>query len=367
MAWRAFSFLFIYFCAFSAFGKSLEFINSLEIPYSLKIQGTSFGGISGLAVLDGKLWAVSDDRGAKGPYRIYSMEIKEKSGKYSVESIQQTLLKDKNQKSFLPASLDLEAISAGTDFFVVSSEGDNNLKPRQSPRIFLLNKEGQWLREVELPKRFIPESTGMQTRGILNNAGFEGLTCEDSCSSFFTITERSLYQDSDFANEDRHQALRISHWKKNKETYEVGQEFVYLLEPLSSDENGKEIFRGVSEILFLEPGKILVLERGLNLSTQGLSYRSSLYMAELEGATNVSYLESLKKAKFQPVKKTLVADLGKTKGLSSKQKNQNFEAMAWLPSKQQKQKVLVVSSDNNFSKKEKNIFLFFKFLEVGKK
>lgn len=367
MAHRALYFLAIYFFASSSFAYSLEFLNSFEIPYSFKVQSTSFGGISGLTVLDKKLWAVSDDRGVKGPYRIYSMEVKEKSGKYSLENIQQVVLKDRSQKQFASASLDLEAISAGAGSFIVSSEGDNNLKPRQSPRIFVVNKEGQWLSEVELPKRFVPESTGMQTRGILNNAGFEGLTCESDCLNFFTIPERSLYQDTDFDNEDRAQPLRLAYWKKNKDAYEVGREYVYLLDAHSSDEDGKEIFRGVSEILFYEPGKILILERGLNFSAQGLSYRSSLYLAEIEGATDVATLESLKKAKYQPVKKTLIADLSKLTSLNADQKKQNYEAMAWLPVKGQKHRILVIASDNNFSKKEKNMFLFFKFHAVGKK
>lgn len=367
MARRAFYFLITYFFALSAFADSIEFISSFEIPYSSKIQGTNFGGISGLTVLENKLWAISDDRGVKGPYRIYSLELKEKAGKYSLESIQQASLKDRQQKPFAPASLDLEAISAGTEFFIVSSEGDNNLKPRQSPRIFLVNKDGQWLNEVELPKRFVPESTGMQTRGILNNAGFEGLTCYDSCIGFFTMTERALYQDADFENEDRSQALRLSHWKKSKEGFGVEREYVYLLDALSSDEDGKEIFRGVSEILFLETGKILTLERGLNFSSQGLSYRSSLYLVEIEGATDVARYESLKKVKYQPVKKTLVADLGKLKKLTPDQKKQNFEAMTWLPSKGLKHRILVIASDNNFSRKEKNMFLFFQYKGLGKK
>lgn len=367
MACRAFYFLSIYFFASSVLAANVEFLQSFEIPYSFKIQGTNFGGISGLTVLDKKIWAVSDDRGVKGPYRIYSMDLKDKAGKYSLEPIQQTTLKDKQGKPFASASLDIEAISAGTDFFIISSEGDNNLKPRQSPRIFLVNKGGQFLSEVELPKRFVPEGTGMQTRGILNNAGFEGLTCENACTSFFTVTERALYQDTDFENEDRSQALRLSRWKKNKDVYEVEQEYVYVLDALSSDEGGKEIFRGVSEILFYEPGKILVLERGLNFSSQGLSYRSSLYLAEFEGATNIADHESLKKVKYQPVKKTLIVDLGKLEKLTSDQKKQNFEAMTWLPLNGQKHRTLVIASDNNFSRKEKNMFLFFKFKEPGKK
>lgn len=367
MTCRAFYFLFIYLFSFSALANSVEFLNSFEIPYSFKVQGVNFGGISGLTVSDSKLWAVSDDRGVKGPYRIYSMELKEKSGKYSLESIQQTSLKDSNQKLFSPASLDLEAISAGEDFFIVSSEGDNNLKPRQSPRVFQIDKNGQWLSEVELPKRFIPESTGMQTRGILNNAGFEGLTCELSCARFFTMTERALYQDTDFDNEDRSQAIRLSAWMKNKEVYSVEKEYVYILDALSSDEAGKEIFRGVSEILFLEPGKILVLERGLNFSSQGLSYRSALYVAEIEGATDVAHHESLKKVKYQSLKKTLVADIGKLEKLTDDQRKQNFEAMTWLPAKGLKHRILVIASDNNFSRKEKNMFLFFKFKGPGKK
>jgi hypothetical protein len=94
------------------------------------------------------------------------------------------------------------------------------------------------------------------------------------------------------------------------------------------------------DLVILPEGGLLALERefvdGLGLSVQ-------LFHVALDGATDVSGLESLAGQTYTPVKKTLLYDFARSGFVPD-----NLEGLAFGPDLPDGDRTLVVVSDNNF-------------------
>jgi hypothetical protein len=365
----------IFFLAFLhssvGWGLKLELMDQVTLAHDLKFENTKIGGLSGIYFdsASSTLYAVSDDRGRKGEPRLYEFNFKVNDGKIAITPQAVHFMRKGDQheepaekapaKRDLGTILDMEGLAPlPWGNFLISSEGDGNHKPRIAPEILDVKKNGTWVRSFELPQKFIPEKTGRQTRGVRNNRGFEGATATPGGEQIFLINEEALVQDSEIAEGP----LRIlvlgmpEAW-----VIKPSKEHFYWPEKATTKADQVRLAGRVAEALSLSSEKLLILERTAEVGTKSMGFVCQIYLASLAGASDVSAIDSLKGAQLEslkPAKKELVLDFDTLKeklGGSI----ENFEGLAFGP-EVNKNKTLIVISDNNFKKSERTQILLFK-------
>lgn len=337
-------------------GLQVELYAQSSLAPKLTLDSEAVGGLSGISWDGTKLTAICDDRGKFGEPRFYELDVKLSAGKvdFSVSKVHH--FKD-IPKDWI---LDNEAIVSlpGGDL-VVSTEGDNDRKPRAMPHIFVTSAAGVYKSDIALPDRFLPEATGLQKKGIENNRGFEGMTLHPNGQNLYIMNEYPVIDDQ--GDDDMNYWLRLVEFKKDKDSFKAGAEYPYMVTRQPNNSTGVEVFRGISEILFASDGKFIVLERGARLTKTGIAYTGGLYLADTAGAKDVAAVKSLADGKSAAMKKEKLVDFEE---LFKNQKLENFEALAWGPVLPDGRKSLFVLSDNNFSAKEKTTLLVFAVKEV---
>lgn len=340
----------------SAYALSLSYFGEVGLAKELKFQGTPVGGLSG-AFWDGRrLWVVSDDRGRLSDPRFYGFDLKITEKSIQLKPVELQFFKGfPGGKEGGKPSLDVEGLAKGADGFLVATEGNNDTKPRQGPQVSRISLKGQWLKDLEIPAKFLPEATGLQKKGIQNNRGFEGLSSLSEGKIVYAAVESSLVQDYLEGEQEKGDWIRILKFAdKGDKGLVPAAEYAYRLEPLGAAYGGQEVFRGVSEVLALDENRLLVLERGVRLLPKKLWVNSAaLYEVDLSKATDVAGQEKLQAGKFVGASKKLLLDfeadfLKSRPGKSA----QNYEALSWGPTLPDGRRSLLVISDNNFSKKE---------------
>ncbi len=335
---------------------SLEYFGETSIKTGTEFKKTTIGGLSGMAFSGDTLWALSDDRGKFGEPRFYGFDLKISGKSVSLNPKSVSFISGLPKTGERAAILDPEGLALlPSGDLLVSSEGDNNSKPREMPRIFRINPQGAWKADLPIPAKFLPESIGQQKQGVQNNLSFEGLSSSNDGKVLFASVETSLFQDYVAGEEEKGDWLRILKYEdKPEKGYQPVAEYAYRLDPLKDGHGGKEVFRGASEILAVSETKLIVLERGVRLLPKKIWANTiTLYLVDLAKGTDVSGVSKLEGAKFTGVEKTKLvdfeSDLGKKRG---DKRVQNFEALAWGPKLPDGRRSLLIMSDNNFSKKE---------------
>lgn len=150
--------------------------------------------------------------------------------------------------------------------------------------------------------------------------------------------------------------VRIVKYTKDdsaKNPFKYASEYKYELEP--------EVDNGLSEILAISGNKILTLERSWDSSKQKVTAR--IYRVELKDEAIIpTEMKSVNQIEKHPsLPKTLVLDLDTViSKLSNGFHNiDNFEGMAMGPVLKNGKRSLLLVSDNNFSTKQRTVFLVF--------
>ncbi len=337
----------------SAQASEVVLLGQLNWSTKEKIQKTRFGGISGITFRDDKIFMVSDDRGQINEPRIYEFQIKKDKKIWKLENPQvhflnSTISFDKKK------ILDLEAISAlPNGNFLISSEGDNNKKPRVAPRIFEITPTGEIVQDLLLPPRVIPESTGQQKMGIGNNFGFEAMTSSADGQEIFFISERPLVQDTS----DKNEMTNFRFYQMKRPTENEGFISEKLVQgPPPPTGNGVPLIQGFSEILMMGDKRFLALDRTLKvLGSQRMSFECRLVELDLNQASDTSKVENLSEVKnLEPAKMIKIHALK-----AGTQDLGNCEGMSLGPSTEEYRQTLWIITDNNFSKSEDTVLYFY--------
>lgn len=361
---RSFSFLIFFIGAVpAALALRLEYVDHVELTHKMSFEKTKIGGLSALVFepsssgAEGDLYSASDDRGGVNEPRFYKFHLTLKKGKLSIKPESKHFIKGK------PATiLDMEAMAPlPWGNFLISSEGDNNKKPRIPPELMDIKKDGTWVRNFSIPEKFIPEGAGEQKKGIRNNTGFEGLTAWVPKNLIWAWLEGPLVQDS---NEDSGPIRVLQYEMPEAWVIKPTKEFVYVPEPGKTQE--KEVFLGakVSEALALSETETLVLERTVKLGVKELGFRCQLYKARLKDAQDVSGFASLKEKdlrKIKTISKELILDFESIRKKLGGHVD-NFEGMTFGPLLDGKKTILLVS-DDNFKSIQKTQFVLLKLIE----
>jgi len=334
---------------------ALSLVGRAVLPRDLEHEKTRVGGLSGLAWDEesGRFFAISDDRGRFGPVRAYRIRLDvapRRDGRFpftakaSVDGM--TLLTDAKGRPFVPSRIDTEGIALLPGRFLVSTEAI--VRHGVAAAITEHDRDGRLLRELPLPAKLLPAPG----RGVRDNLGFEGLAPTPDGRFLFAGLENALEQDGAPADVATPSPARL--FRFDLRAGGPPAEFVFVVDPVSPAPSHGGLFRvnGLSDILPLGEDRLLVLERQF---IDGTGNAARIWDVSLEGATDVSSLESLAGAEYVPARKTLLVDLAET-GVAL----ENFEGFAFGPTLPDGRASLVVVSDDNFNpEQESTTFLVF--------
>ncbi len=322
---------------------------------STDVEKAPFGGISGLVGLgNNQYMAISDDRSEYAPARMIKLEIQYNDSKLKVTPLSNILLRD-NGNLFKPNTIDAEAIAYHNDSFIIASEGSYKDNFRSPPFIKIFNKNGNANDAIHFDEdRYIPESSGTMSKGVRSNLGFESLSISPSKKYLFSVSEATLRQDAPEKYFDQNivRLMRFDLANKNKVT-----EYAIKLDNIFHTEEGVEYngSNGISDILVLSDRELLILERAWISKVK--SQVVKIYKVKISQNATVTDIPQLPKD-VRVLKKKLVYDFG-----DSEHKPDNLEALCFGPQINGKQ-TLIVASDNNFSKYQKNQFYLFEILSL---
>ena len=347
---------------------SLKFLGSYEIPTSDWSYGTMpVGGISGLTYDEtrGVYYGICDDRGGTGtPGRLYTLRIDvDEAGIHNVQVLGVTFLdSDPNSPGVQPypaKGIDAEEVRlTPNDQLLVSSERDLN----GDPWIRRFALDGVLLGGIPLPAKFIPGDG----KGVRGNLAFEAMDLTPDGKTLYAMNEQALVQDGDKSTVDHGTPVRIVKFNLSGENPRDAAEYVYVTTKIfAAPTSGTYADNGVSGMLYIKPFMpeydLLVMERSYS---SGVGNDIKLFGVNLAGATDVKDIFALPSS-FNgiPVKKTLVLRICALLDKSDiAVKPDNMEAITIGPKLADGHYTLILASDNNFNKHQRNLFLAFEIV-----
>ncbi len=336
----------------------LEFLGQARFPPSYEFQGSRVGGLSGLDCVKntGFCFAISDDLSVHGAARFYTLWIDLSDGRLEdgdVRFLDVTTLLDEDGEPFAKHTVDPEAIrfDAGSGTLYWSSEG--RVDEGVDPFVRQMRVDGSFLRELPLPKKFLPDGVG--ARGIRQTLGPESLSLLAEEAGVVTAMENALVQDGPataLAHGSLARTLRFD------ARGAAGLETVYLSDPVTRDSvpPGRFTTAGVVEILAVDRQRDLVLERSF---ARGAGFAVKIYLADLGSGQDVSGVESLRGIDVEPVEKHLLLDLSEL-GIELG----NLEGLSFGPVLADGSRSVVLVSDDNFRKRQRTQFLAFRLIDA---
>jgi hypothetical protein len=342
---------------------ALRFIGEQRVAHQAMFRDTMLGGFSGLDydAARGRWVVESDDRCTHNPARYYEAELDfDASAFRAVRFSGLHYFLNADGKDFTATATactraDVESIRIdpldGSMWY--SSEGDRRYG--LDPFIRHATRDGALLAELPLPENFRVHQG--EERGSRYNATFEGLAFAPDGRSLWASLEWPLYEDGPIATPQHGAVLRMTQFQRDGQ---VLRQFAYPLDAIPAEPGpGKEAENGVSEILALPDGELLVLERATVQDAAG-AYTNyvRLYATDGRGASDVKALPGLRGAQYTPVRKRLVHDFSK----QPMPRAHNLEAMSFGPRLLNGHATLVFASDDNFGKGQVTQFLLFEVL-----
>jgi 3-phytase/alkaline phosphatase D len=333
----------------------LEFLGEDIVATGTTFAGTQVGGLSGI-VYDKQrdvYHTLSDDQTQA---RYYTLRVDATDGTLDggdVEFVAVTTLRGADGQPFPPASLDPEGIAlTKDDELVITSEGFANRLIDPFVRRFDL--AGDQLGELPVPVPFLPDAA--QTRGVRLNLGFESAVTASGGRFLYTASEAALVQDGPPATVGAGSPARLVRFNLRKGR--VDRQFLYWTDPIAEPPAppGSFAVNGLVELLPLDRGTLLAMERSFSVGAPDTGNTIKLYTVSLEGADDINGIDSLagRLDAIDAVDKTLVLDLDDV-GIPL----DNVEGMTFGPRLPDGRRSLLLVSDNNFSPAAFTQFLLF--------
>ncbi len=307
-----------------------------EFELAVELVGTDvpLGGLSGLAFdpACGLLWAVSDDRGAMAPPRVYVFRLE--LDPPAVHPVQVITLRDRDGEPLEGGVLDGESLALAPDGVLwLGTEGINHRSI--PPRILGFRLDGTLLREIQAPRAYLPSDGA----GARSNAGFEGLGITPAGARLIAAVESPLAQDGPPSDLGRGSLTRLAIF--DVASGRLVAERAYALGPVPDSPRPAIAYRsiGVSDLLVLDERRVVVVERSFSA---GVGNRVRLVLADLATGDDVTGAERLPPG-VRPVAATLIADVADL-GVEP----DNIEGLAIGPRLPDGRTSLVLIADNNF-------------------
>jgi hypothetical protein len=302
------------------------------LPTGMKFQDLEVGGLSGLSYdRDADLFsAVVDDPSGHPPARLLRFRWHPPAEPVLVEWL---VLTD-HGSALPPGGADLEGLARrGNGEMFVSSEGD--VKKGIAPWIARFGADGALRARLPLPRAFVVRDG----HGAAHNLGPEALALEPGEGALLAGLENPLQQDQPPPAGEPGRC-RILRWALGGAG--APREWLYPVDPPHAPppEPGKIRVAGLVDLLPWR-GHLLTLERSW---VEGVGFSVRLFEATLEGAEEVTGVDSLGSRPRRTAGKRLLADFG-VLGVPL----DNYEGMAFGPPAADGSPLLYVIADNNFN------------------
>ncbi len=349
---------------------AIKFLGEYNIPFNLKYKNTTVGGLSGIDYdAQNKLYyMICDDRSEKNPARFYTAKIfitakgigsMRFTGVVNMLQPNNTVYPNNKQDALHTADPEAIRYNPVTKQLVWSSEGERIVRATdtvlENPSVIAVTAKGKFKNNFQLPANLTMHAT---EKGPRQNGVLEGMSFADNYKTLYVNVEEPLYEDGQRAAvEDDTTFIRILKFDVASKTNTA--QYAYKLEPVAYAPNPVTAFKvnGVPDILSIGKNKLLVIER--SFSTGRLACTIKLFIAQLENATNIKDVASLKEqANFIPVTKKLLLNMDSL-GIYT----DNIEGVTFGPRLANGHKTLVFVADNNFSPLEKAQLLLFEVIE----
>ncbi len=306
-----------------------EVVKTWTLPADFKINKKKVGGLSACSIFENRIYLVSDDRGGQGGPRIISFKFDPEKNEIDFNSSEVIKVKPAASQKIL----DLEGIGiVSSGQILLSTEGDLNQRPRVMPEIFWVNGKGEKTSAIQFSKNFLPEKSGKQTQGIQLNQGFEGLVIDSDLKKWAAILEAPLLQGP--------KILSLVESEINSKNFDRVYSYP---QPIDSDVTSLSGYFGASAMLIVNETTFMILERGVEATLQGLTYRTQLCIATKDGPSTVN-------------RNCFYSMNSDSKLISKFPHGANFEGLCWV---NKQKKLFLTVSDNNFSKNEKSVFILY--------
>ncbi|EQB35314.1 hypothetical protein M948_19635 [Virgibacillus sp. CM-4] len=336
----------------------VRLIGSYNLPHEMTYKGTVVGGFSGITYnpYNNKWLIISDDRSAHNPARFYEARMNYNSRDIQkirfvdvnyLKQSDETVYPNKNQYLNGADGIVLDPESIRFDPMDCSiwytSEGDRSLG--LDPLVHQATPNGGFL--SELPLTGTIKMDEQNERDFRNNLALEGSTFSADGKTYWTAMEGPLLQDDSIPTTRSGSLSRITQYDRNGNT--LG-EYAYPIDAIPEQPGeGKHADNGVTEILAINDQELLVLERASIQAEDGsFSNDISVYKINVNGATDISSMETIDKENINPLQKELAVNLN-TLGLD---KVDNVEAMSWGKKLPNGNETLILVSDNNFNRSQ---------------
>jgi len=324
----------------------------------------ALGGLSGLYYSEAErlLYAVTDDP-RRFPPRLYTFDVQLSERAFAVVPRSVVLLHERTPSSLLDG-VDCEALASdGAQGLLIATEGNEDRPAQRETRILQLSKQGLVSgQRVAIPEALIPEQGAAPTRGARWNRSFEGIAVTPSARFLYAILEEALLQDGPEASFEQGADVRLLRWELGSSSPPV--QYFYRSEPLSPKPppgSGGQGNNGASDLVALDDGRLLVLERAYVTPAGGVGV-NTIRVFEVEVPQAAPAGDPLPR-----VSKRLVLDLNEIvprlqPGLRTLD---NFEGMTLGPRLPSGARSLLLVSDDNFSERQRTVFLAFALRGAG--
>lgn len=259
--------------------------------------------LSGLAWLSGSTYyAVSDDTNQRKVHEL-NIAVNPANGRITGASVVGT--------NTLATGYDLEGIAycRPRGMWFVSDEGQN--------------PNGGFVRAHSLPDGNLVGTVAIPSPMQNDRSNYSLESCTWGAGTLWTANEEALAQESALSTASSGSLIRL---QKFDHLFNPAGQWAYQTDSFGFDSSLTTAERsGVSDLLALPDGNLLVLERALGIAFIP-SYRNRIYLVNFTGATDVSGISDLDGAVYTPVTKTLLWE--KNMGSIS---TRNFEGIALGP------------------------------------
>lgn len=352
-------------------GVRLQYLGEQELPNAMQFQGTTVGGLSAISydARSGRYYIISDDRSQKNPARFYTADIgisRSGLGNVTLTGTHPWLEPDgSTYPPTVPAPGPAQTVAPDPEGIAVdpasghlfwSSEGERIVSPTAAPLL-----EDPWIRESSTAGAYLgqlplppQEHMNAQAVGPRQNQTLEGVTFTPDGSRLYSSMEDPLQQDGADPTPAAGSLTRVTEFGARTRlpvaqyAYPLSKFFTQLAPGDTTDTNG------VSDVLALGGGKLLVLERASVFATE--NWKARIFIASQHGATDVLSRDSLSDGTVRPMTKKLLVDLSDVPGLP---RVDNVEGLTFGPRLPDGRRTLILVSDDNFSDQQVTQFIAF--------
>lgn len=229
---------------------------------SLSSLGISYGQYSGITKVKDNQYAVVHDKSNGGGIHFFNLKFNSNG---VVTSASMTTPTGTSSGSSCRDPEGIVYVPSSNSLFV-SGESDQSILEYDMDGVATGRK-------LAIPQDMVKSM-------IQSNMGFESLAYNANTGLFWTTTEASLKKDKDYLSEKSRKLMRLQSFKSN---LKAGDRFLYLMDaPAATSSTYTSYVHGISDMLALDDGRLVIMERELFVYTSSLQAwsKTKLYVVD---------------------------------------------------------------------------------------